>query len=54
MYEFAIIWDWLAFAVRWLHVIAGMIVMMCVSRHKFNELQDTLKFSDQELRIASR
>jgi len=24
MYEFAIIWDWLAFAVRWLHVIVGI------------------------------
>ena len=24
MYEFAIIWDWLAFAVRWLHVITGI------------------------------
>ena len=24
MYEFAIIWDWMAFAVRWLHVITGI------------------------------
>ncbi len=24
MYDFAIIWDWLAFAVRWLHVITGI------------------------------
>ena len=24
MYEYAIIWDWLAFAVRWLHVITGI------------------------------
>ena len=24
MYEFAIIWDWLGFAVRWLHVITGI------------------------------
>ena len=24
MYEFAIIWDWLAFGVRWLHVITGI------------------------------
>lgn len=24
MYEFAIVWDWLAFAVRWLHVITGI------------------------------
>ncbi|HRO12181.1 urate hydroxylase PuuD [Amaricoccus sp.] len=24
MYEFAIIWDWLAFAVRWLHVITAI------------------------------
>ena len=24
MYEYAIIWDWLAFAVRWLHVIVGI------------------------------
>jgi uncharacterized membrane protein len=24
MYEFALIWDWLAFAVRWLHVITGI------------------------------
>jgi uncharacterized membrane protein len=24
MYEFAILWDWLAFAVRWLHVITGI------------------------------
>ena len=24
MYEYAIIWDWLAFAVRWLHVITAM------------------------------
>ncbi|PSL21830.1 urate hydroxylase PuuD [Shimia abyssi] len=24
MYEFAIIWDWLAFAVRWLHVITAV------------------------------
>ncbi len=24
MYEFAIVWDWLSFAVRWLHVITGI------------------------------
>ena len=24
MYEFAVVWDWLAFAVRWLHVITGI------------------------------
>jgi uncharacterized membrane protein len=24
MYDFAILWDWLAFAVRWLHVITGI------------------------------
>ena len=24
MYEFAIFWDWMAFAVRWLHVITGI------------------------------
>ncbi len=24
MYEFAIIWDWLAFAARWLHVVTGI------------------------------
>jgi uncharacterized membrane protein len=24
MYDFAIIWDWLAFAVRWLHVVTGI------------------------------
>ena len=24
MYDFAIMWDWLAFAVRWLHVITAM------------------------------
>ncbi|MBB4304960.1 putative membrane protein [Rhodobium orientis] len=24
MYEFALYWDWLSFAVRWLHVIAGI------------------------------
>lgn len=24
MYEFAIIWEWLAFAVRWLHVITAI------------------------------
>ena len=24
MYEFAIFWDWMAFAVRWLHVIVGI------------------------------
>ena len=24
MYDFAIIWDWIAFAVRWLHVITAM------------------------------
>jgi uncharacterized membrane protein len=24
MYDFAVIWDWLAFAVRWLHVITGI------------------------------
>ena len=24
MYEFAIVWDWLAFAVRWLHVITAI------------------------------
>ncbi|MFT3973958.1 MAG: urate hydroxylase PuuD [Amaricoccus sp.] len=24
MYEFAVIWDWLAFGVRWLHVITGI------------------------------
>ena len=24
MYDYAIIWDWLAFAVRWLHVITGI------------------------------
>jgi uncharacterized membrane protein len=24
MYEFAIIWDWLAFATRWIHVITGI------------------------------
>ena len=24
MYDFAIVWDWLAFAVRWLHVITAI------------------------------
>ena len=24
MLDFAIFWDWLAFAVRWLHVITGI------------------------------
>lgn len=24
MYEFAIAWEWLAFAVRWLHVITAI------------------------------
>jgi uncharacterized membrane protein len=24
MYEYAIAWDWLTFAVRWLHVITGI------------------------------
>ena len=24
MYDFAIFWDWLSFAVRWLHVITGI------------------------------
>ncbi len=24
MYEFAIVWDWIGFAVRWLHVITAM------------------------------
>jgi uncharacterized membrane protein len=24
MYEFAVVWDWIAFAVRWLHVITGI------------------------------
>jgi len=24
MHEFAIIWDWLAFAIRWVHVITAM------------------------------
>ena len=24
MYDFAILWDWIAFVVRWLHVITAM------------------------------
>ena len=24
MHDFAILWDWLAFAVRWLHVICAI------------------------------
>ena len=36
MYDLAIVWDWIAFSVRWLHVITAMawIGASCPSSYK--------------------
>ena len=42
MYEFAIIWDWLAFATEWNWLIASLVFLMGVTiRHYFNTMHAT-------------